>query len=39
VRKQTDMRKLVVAFCNFVNMLKNHLRMLMDAIFSIGCKG
>ena len=37
--KQTDMRKLIVAFCNFVNMRKNHLRMLNDAIFSIGCKG
>jgi len=39
VCKQTDMRKLMVAFWNFVNMHKNHLRMLIDGIFSIGCKG
>ena len=39
VYKQTDMRKLKVGFSNFVNMHKNHLRMLIDAIFIIGCKG
>jgi len=32
VGRQTGMRKLIVAFRNFVNMLKNHLRMLIDAI-------
>jgi hypothetical protein len=37
--RQTDTRKLIVAFCNFVNMHNNDLRILVDLIFIIGGKG
>ena len=37
--RQTDMRKLIFAFWNFVNLHKNYLRMHIDAIFNIGCRG
>jgi hypothetical protein len=37
--RQTGMGKLIVAFCNFVNLYKNPLRMVIDAIFIIGGKG
>ena len=39
VCEQTDTRELIVAFCNFVDVQENHMRMLTDAIFSVGCKG
>jgi len=35
---QMDMRKLIDAFCSLVNMHKNHMRMLIDATFSISYK-